>query len=211
MICFQKPFLHHLKLSLSPTSAEFLLQVLITFFSMPCSHDQTLTFRMNLCDESSMPKKSSKPPPVPLHTPAPLQDKLDKGDEAPLVPPKPLQHKFDDTCTLQYKSLVFESCGFHLSFTRSVFGLPLKLKQFIINDLHFMDSSVFSQLAQLPNFDMHSLKISSMGMSDITFSDYNALLQKKSLNNASFIHCSSIDAPALHRAARMRGFHLEEK
>jgi len=41
-LCFKKPSLNHLKLSLSPVTAEFLQKILITLLSAPCSSDQTL-------------------------------------------------------------------------------------------------------------------------------------------------------------------------
>ena len=200
-ICFKKPSLHHLKLCLSPTSSKFLLQVLETYFSTPCSHDQTLTFSINLRDDSPSASKSRS---------------AMKSSLSNMPPPgntsAPLLHQFDDTYT-HHKSLVFNCCSFKPSFTASVYQLqPLRINQFVINDLHYSGTSTsFSQLAQQPGFDMQSFQMTSVGMKGITFDTYNAFLQKKSLKSVKFISCSSIDVAAIRRASALNGFHLEEK
>ena len=59
-LCFKKPSLCHLKLTLSPITAEYLQKILIAFLSAPCCSDQTLTLGFSLTDSKSI--TSSLPP-----------------------------------------------------------------------------------------------------------------------------------------------------
>ena len=197
-ICFNKPSLYHLKLSLSPVSGEILLKILISFLSTPCSHDQTLTFSYIHLRADEMKSLSGK------------KTSSSESSNAGEVSSDSLSlHHLDEASTFPYKSLIFDRCGFNSSFTNSVFSLqPVKLKQF---DFRGMYSSVISKFFQQPGFDVQSIKISSMNMSTTTLEDYTALLQKESLMSLTFVHCSSINPSTIRSAAKLRGFDLEEK
>ncbi len=203
-ICFAKPSLHHLKLSLSPASDEVLLKILIAFLSTSCSHDQTLTFSyINLKEDETKSSTNKKKDAISLTESSTGEPSPDSALSS---------HQFGEASTLLYKSLIFDHCSFKSSFTNSVFSLqPLKLKQFVVDDYHLMGSSVLSRFFQQPGFDVQSFKISSMSMSTTTFEDYTTLLQKESLMSVTFVHCSSIDPLTIRNAAKLGGFHLEEK
>lgn len=99
-ICFEKPSLRHLKLRLSPAFSEVILQILIIFLSIPCSHEQTLTLRDMYLKVKESPREIDGSISTKMHG---TSGKLNN--------------------TLQYKSLVFFGRGFTPSFTNSVFSL----------------------------------------------------------------------------------------
>ena len=198
-ICFNKPSLYHLKLSLSPVSGEILLKILISFLSTPCSHDQTLTFSYISLRADEMKSLSGEK--------TSSSESLNAGE---MSSDSLSLHHLDEASTFSYKSLIFDSCiNFESSFTNSVFSLqPVKLKQFHYRGMH---SSVLSNFFQQPGFDVQSIKISSMNMSTTTLEDYTTLLQKESLMSLTFVHCSAINPSTIRSAAKLRGFDLEEK
>lgn len=98
-----------------------------------------------------------------------------------------------NTYTNQCKALVLKECS--LTSSSSIFS-----------DY----STFFSQLARQPGFDIQSLEISSMCMHSITFSEYDALLQKKSLKTVSIIDCYGVDTSVIRKVAALRGFLLED-
>ena len=50
-----------------------------------------------------------------------------------------------------------------------------------------------------------------MDMGAVTFEDYVALFQKKSLKSVKMENCSSVDLAVIRKAAEQKGFGLDEQ
>lgn len=164
--------------------AEMLLQVLVTFFSTPFSHKQTLAVTVHL-----KPQSAHAQPFLPFETGSPLQ--------------------LDKTCT---KSLVLNLDTTSSPITSYTFVLqPLKLKRLTVKgrvDVDLVDLTLFFSQ---PDFDVQYLEILSINMRNTTFEGYAALLRKESLKEVNIVRCSFIEPEVILLAAKLRGFHLKNK
>ena len=111
-----------------------------------------------------------------------------------ILPPHPI----DESCTLQYKSLVFRNCSIPASFASWLFSFqPLKLKKLVIKDYSYLDISVFTNIARCRSFDIESVKFSSVILSKAIAQDFTSLLEKPSLRSVYFKNCSRLNLQAL--------------
>ena len=166
-LCFKKPSLCHLKLSLSPVTAEYLQKILITFLSAPCCSDQTLTLGFSLTDSKS---NTSSLPLCPFDNTCTIRHKSLVFARCSIPP--------------SFAAWLFSFQAF-------------KLKQLVIEDYHVLGPAVFSHLAQKKGFDAESIKISSMSLREATVSDFEPLLRKPSLKSLHFENCSGLNLSAL--------------
>ena len=200
--CLQKPSLRHITLCLSPISTEFFVEILVTFLSTSSTHEQTLTFdQMDYLSDTSTKATSS------LYKDRQMSSSSNKSKAVP--------HLFDELCT-QCKTIKFNACDLKL-FTEPLFTLKfLKLKQLIIcksaqpvrsrmfYKVDSKDCSFFvSQLAQHPDFTMETLEIAEVDLGNVTSSDYDNILKKKTLQTVRLVQCTGISIATIREIAAL--------
>ena len=175
---FKNPSLKEVKLSIRPSSTQFVMDVLTLFLSKPCSHEQTLTFGMALGNSSIYAQTSTKSHQKNL----PVQS----NDPSPT-------YQFDDALTLKYKCLSFNSCTIYDSFIEDFFKLgPLKVKKMSFERISsFGGPKLFSEDSLI---EMESLEIifSSLPVPNKEF--FECLSQKKLLKSLVY-KCWNRDTP----------------
>ena len=200
--CLQKPSVHQIVLCLSPISIELFIEILVTFFSTSSIHEQTLTFdQMAYLSDTSTRATSS------LYKDSQMSSSSNKSEAVP--------HHFDELCT-QCKTIKFNACDLKL-FTEPLFTLKyLKLKQLIIRKLSRPVRSIYyeadskkdcsffvSQLAQHPDFTMETLEIAEVDLGNVTSSDYDNLLKKKTLQTVRLVQCTGISIATIREIAAL--------
>ena len=167
--CFRKPSVNLLEVCLSPVTAEYVQKILLSFLAPHCCNEQTLVITFSYQEKECVVNSGILPP-----------------------------HPIDESCTLQYKSLVFRNCSIPASFASWLFSFqPLKLKKLVIKDYSYLDISVFTNIARCRSFDIESVKFSSVILSKAIAQDFTSLLEKPSLRSVYFKNCSRLNLQAL--------------
>ena len=206
--CLQKPFLRHFTLCLDPISAKFFSKILVTFLSISSTQKQTIDLtisRMN-CPSDTGSKATFK-----LHKKNERRRSSLETDKSKATP---------DTLYTQHKSIELNARDLKLYAKPLLTLRPLKLKQLIIHNRHFGKPWIFceddfsffiSKLAWHPDFKMKILEIARVDLSEVTFSDYDSLLKKETLQIVRIVQCIGINTDTIFEVATTHQFHMTVK
>ena len=187
-VCLKGSSLQRLGFDFYTVPSEVLHELLMIFFTTPCSQEQLLVFDLH-GQQKILPTS---------------KEESSSSDSSASVLPI-----VERACVPWLKSVMFTWFKAESFFMDCLNALgSLKLKKLTLQQC---SSTFFSQIVLHPCFEVEELKILYMSMKSNSFSEYDCLLRKASLKSVVIYHClTSSEASGLLEAAELHGFGVEE-